>query len=80
MEKYGFYLTKDTTKRVYYKKEIVFSKSFLGMVKEVNLIILDKQSGNVFLKRVIHYKDGKIRQEPFCITKDLLKILSEVGF
>ena len=84
MKELGFYLIKEDTRRKYYKKEIDFTKTnksnkaFLGIKKEVYLIIQNKSNNNFFLKKILYYTNGKTKQEPFCLTKELLQALTDL--
>lgn len=72
MERYGFNLVKETNIKRYYKKIENIENNFLGISNIVEVIIQNKDNGNLFLKKVITYTNGKKILDTFCLSKELL--------
>lgn len=78
MENLGFYLEKETSTKKYYKRIINYSTPIFNIVGTTEIIIQNKSNGNIFVKKIVRYQNGKKQQEPFCITKDLLNFIVKI--
>lgn len=75
MEELGFKLEKMTDNKIIYKKTTIYEeKTFLGIEKDIQVIIFNKNSKRAFLKRII-LQYGEYHFEPFCANLELLNTI-----
>lgn len=78
LEDLGYIKTSENDKRIIYKKEKDYVKSFLGVTGKLEIIIILKSNGNVFLRKYLKYGDRK-EYEPFCINSELWSAITKVS-
>lgn len=76
MEELGFECIKTTNDKIIYKKIITYKVKFLGIEKDTQVIIFNKNSKRVFMKRIIK-QGGEEHYEPFCADLKLLNVIAD---
>lgn len=77
MEKLGFKLEKMTDDKIIYKKTKTYEgKTLLGIKEDTQVIIFNKNSKRVFLKRII-LQYGEYHFEPFCADLEILNVITD---
>lgn len=76
MEELGFKYIKTENDKIIYKKEREYGRKFLGIEKDTQILIFNKRSKRVFLKRIIK-QGGEYHFEPFCADIELLNALAD---
>lgn len=76
MEELGFECIKTTNDKIIYKKIETYDKKFLGIEKDTQVLIFNKNSKRVFMKRIIK-QGGKEHYEPFCADLKLLNVIAD---
>lgn len=71
MEELGFKIKTTTNNKIIYIKVEKYDGRFLGMEEDKKIVIFNKNSKRVFLKRIIK-QGGKEHDEPFCADVKLL--------
>ena len=76
MEELGFKYIKTENDKIIYKKEREYERKFLGIEKDTQILIFNKRSKRVFMKRIIK-QGGEDHFEPFCADVELLNIIAD---
>ena len=77
MEELGFKLEKETDTKMIYKKIHTYTKRFLGIDEEIDVLIFNKLSKRVFMQR--YFKQcGELKTNPFCMDLQLLNEINNI--
>lgn len=77
MEELGFKLEKETDTKMIYKKTHIYTKKFLGIDEQIDVLIFNKLSKRVFIQRYIR-QCGELQAEPFCMDLQLLNEINKI--
>lgn len=77
MEEFGFeYIETENKNKIIYKKIKQYKVKFLGIEKDTQVLIFNKNSKRVFMKRIIK-QCGEDHLEPFCADLTLLNAIAD---